>query len=57
MANVTKEIYLDFIRRAAKDPETRAIKVSRTICLGSIGCGRMRGRYERALEILRSEEQ
>jgi len=58
------EPYLDFIRRAASNPEARAIKLadvsdnrSRLDRLRPVEAESLAKRYERALEILRGEER
>jgi (p)ppGpp synthase/HD superfamily hydrolase len=63
IVGVTKEIYLDFIRRAASNPEARALKIadiednmSRLDRLRPEEAAFLAKRYERALEILMSED-
>jgi len=61
--NITKEIYLDFIRRAANNPEARALKIA-DIEDNMARLGRLRPeeaeflrkRYAGALEILQGEK-
>jgi (p)ppGpp synthase/HD superfamily hydrolase len=57
-----EEAYVDFVRRAAQDPETRAIKLadvednqSRLVRLRPEEAEPLAKRYEKALEILRGE--
>ena len=59
-----QEVYLDFVRRAASNPEARAIKLadvsdnrSRLDRLRPEEAESLAKRYERALEILRDEER
>jgi len=59
-----EEAYVDFVRRAAQDPETRAIKLadvednqSRLVRLRPEEAEPLAKRYEKALEILRAEDE
>jgi (p)ppGpp synthase/HD superfamily hydrolase len=59
----TKEVYVDFIRRAANNPEARALKIadiednmSRLDRLRPEEAAFLAKRYKRALEILMSED-